>query len=58
VMRYAAEMLNIAVMQPGGKERISLTVLLNEPHIVGKSLALIPALTDENDRSFRGYDKS
>lgn len=46
IMRYAEETSKVAATQPGSKERIRVAVSSNVPQTVGKSSALIPALTD------------
>ena len=57
-MRYAAEMSNVAAMQPSGNERISEEVMSNVPQAVGKSSELICELMDATDEGSRGKERS
>jgi hypothetical protein len=51
-------MSKVAARQPGGRERIRAEVLSNVPQAVGKSSALIAALTERKLGSPLGYDMS
>ena len=50
-------MSNVAALHPSGSDKINLQVSSKVPHLVGKSLELIPELTDGMSPD-RGYDMS
>ena len=53
-----AEMLKVAAMQPGGKERIIDEVASKVPHSVGKLLGSMPLFTEATSGWPRGKDIS
>lgn len=56
--QYAAEMLKVAAMQPGGNERIINEVASKVPHSVGKLLGSMPLFTEATSGWPQGKDIS
>ena len=42
VRQYASEMLKVAAVQPGGRDKMRVEVALKDLQVVGKSSGLMP----------------